>query len=150
VTPSETSDLTPRTGNFGAANRVASEANRAVNSSVDIVRGALTDNVLRFGNGSSKLLPESEAKVNQIASTLKAYPDVHATVAGYTDDSGNAEKNMALSRNRADTVMAILIRKGVSGDRLNAEGYGQEDPIADNSTATGRAENRRVTVTVER
>jgi outer membrane protein OmpA-like peptidoglycan-associated protein len=67
---------------------------------------------------------------------------------GYTDTVGSADSNKTLSLQRANSVISELIRKGISADRLSAEGYGQDDPIADNSTAEGRAQNRRVTVDV--
>jgi outer membrane protein OmpA-like peptidoglycan-associated protein len=133
-------------GKTGFANRSKDDVSRVPRKSIDTIKGALAGTVLRFGTGSLKLLPESETKLNQIASTLKAYPGVHATIGGYTDNSGNAEANLALSRQRADIVKAELVRKGISADRLIAEGHGQEDAVADNSTEEGRAENRRVTV----
>jgi outer membrane protein OmpA-like peptidoglycan-associated protein len=148
VTPPQTSRITPPSGGFGTANRVAPDANRIASSSVDMVKGALVDTVLRFDTGSSKLTPASQARLNRIASTLATYPDVHATMDGYTDTVGSADSNKTLSLQRANSVISELIRKGISADRLSAEGYGQDDPIADNSTAEGRAQNRRVTVDV--
>jgi outer membrane protein OmpA-like peptidoglycan-associated protein len=115
-----------------------------------MIKGTLNEDLLRFETGSAALLPDSEAKLDQIASTLKAYPDVHATVNGYTDNVGSAGKNLELSRRRAAIVMVALVRRGVSSDHLTAEGHGPDDPIADNSTTTGRAQNRRVAVDVSR
>jgi OmpA-OmpF porin, OOP family len=136
----------PQARDLGTANRVASDADRIAKDSIDTIKGALGDVVLRFDTGSSKLQPGSEANLNHIASTLKAHPDTHVTIEGYTDDVGRAEKNLELSRQRANSVMASLIHKGISADRLSTEGHGQDEPIADNSTAQGRAQNRRVTV----
>ena len=68
------------------------------------------------------------------------------TVTGHTDNVGAVEQNLQLSQKRANSVMAKLVRKDVSADHLTAEGYGQQDPIADNSTEEGRARNRRVSV----
>ena len=134
--------------NLGSANRVASEANRLATSSIGIIKGTLHGNILKFETGSAALLPESEKMLNQIASALKDYPDVHASVNGYTDNVGSADKNLELSRQRANSVMVALVRRGISPDRLTAEGHGQDDPVADNSTDSGRAENRRVAVDV--
>jgi outer membrane protein OmpA-like peptidoglycan-associated protein len=148
VSPSQVSRVTLPAPNLGSANRVASEASRIATDSIDTLKNRLKESILRFETGSAALLPESEAKLNQIASTLKAYPDIHITVSGYTDSVGSAEKNQELSRQRADSVVAALVRRGVSSDRLSAAGHGQDDPIADNSTSTGRAQNRRVAVDV--
>src|SRR5262249_52144238 len=104
---------------------------------------------LRFDTGSTKLRPESQQRLNNLADTLKKYPDVHMKVAGYTDNVGNPDKNVELSRQRANTVMAILVRKGVPEAQVTAEGYGEEHPIAENATPQGRAKNRRVTVETE-
>jgi OOP family OmpA-OmpF porin len=126
----------------GTANRVAPDLG-------DIVKPKLPNRVdLRFDTGSTKLRPESQEQLNQIAADLSADPDVRAKVAGYTDNVGGADRNLRLSLNRANSVVAELVRKGISPDRLTAEGYGQQDPIADNSTAEGRAMNRHVSVGV--
>jgi K(+)-stimulated pyrophosphate-energized sodium pump len=115
----------------------------------DIVKHKLPENVdLRFDTGSSNLRPESQEQLNNIAADLTAYPDIRVKVGGYTDNVGSAERNLQLSQARANSVVAELVRKGISPDRLTAEGYGQQNPIADNSTAEGRAQNRRVSVNV--
>jgi K(+)-stimulated pyrophosphate-energized sodium pump len=69
-------------------------------------------------------------------------------IGGYTDNSGDPAANLRLSQARADSVMNELRTMGVGGDRLEAEGYGDQHPIADNATADGRAKNRRVAVRV--
>jgi OOP family OmpA-OmpF porin len=69
-------------------------------------------------------------------------------VTGHTDSAGNAERNLQLSQKRAKAVVAELVRKGISPDRIVAGGSGQRYPVADNSTAEGRAQNRRVSVGV--
>jgi outer membrane protein OmpA-like peptidoglycan-associated protein len=150
MSPAQSSRVTLPAPNLGSANRVASEASRLATNSIDMIKGTLNEDLLRFETGSAALLPDSEAKLDQIASTLKDYPDVHATVNGYTDNVGSAGKNLELSRRRADIVMIALVRRGVSSDHLTAEGHGPDDPIADNSTTTGRAQNRRVAVDVSR
>jgi outer membrane protein OmpA-like peptidoglycan-associated protein len=79
---------------------------------------------------------------------LKSCPAAHLDIAGYTDNRGAADANLRLSQNRANAVVAELTAKGVSPQRLKAEGYGEEDAIADNSTEQGRAQNRRTAVRV--
>jgi OOP family OmpA-OmpF porin len=122
-------------------------ANRAIPDSVDAVKRALANNVdLKFDTGSAKIRPECQDQLNIIAATLTAYPDVHATITGHTDSVGNPDQNVQLSQKRATAVMAVLMRKGVPADHLTAEGYGQQDPVAENSTEDGRATNRHVSV----
>lgn len=103
---------------------------------------------LSFDTGSARLRPESEAQLNNIAAILTNCPNVHMTVAGYTDNVGNDEANLRLSRDRANSVIAQLVGKGASRDCLAGEGYGKESPVGDNSTAEGRAQNRHVAMRV--
>jgi K(+)-stimulated pyrophosphate-energized sodium pump len=70
------------------------------------------------------------------------------TVVGYTDNVGSSEQNRQLSQARANAVVVELVRKGTSAERLTAEGYGERDPVAGNSTEEGRAQNRRVSIGV--
>jgi OmpA-OmpF porin, OOP family len=65
-------------------------------------------------------------------------------VDGHTDNTGIAEKNLALSQSRADAVKSYIAGKGINADRLIATGYGQDKPLGDNKTAAGKAKNRRV------
>ena len=68
----------------------------------------------------------------------------NVTLVGYTDDVGSAKNNQKLSLKRAKAVKADLVQRGVDTSRVNAEGKGEADPIADNKTAEGRAKNRRI------
>ncbi len=101
-----------------------------------------------FDTGSARLRPRSQAQLDNIAVVLKGCPAVHLDIAGYTDNVGPAEANLRLSQNRAKAVVAQLAAKGVSPERLTAEGHGEEDAIADNSTEQGRAQNRRAALRV--
>jgi OOP family OmpA-OmpF porin len=122
-------------------------AQRAVPEPSEVTKPSLPSNVdLHFKTGSARLSPESQVRLNEYASALAANPDVHVMVNGYTDNVGNAASNLRLSQQRANAVVADLERRGISADRLAAHGFGEEHPIADNSTANGRAENRRVSV----
>ena len=103
---------------------------------------------LEFNPGSATLRPESQEQLNNIAAILMACPNVRLKIGGFTDNMGNADQNLRLSGDRANAVVAELVRKGISPDRLTAEGYGEQSPIADNSTAEGRARNRRVSMMV--
>jgi OOP family OmpA-OmpF porin len=104
---------------------------------------------MSFDTGSARLRPQSQAQLDYVAVVLKSCPAVHLDIAGYTDNVGPAEANLRLSQNRAKAVVAQLAAKGVSPERLTAEGHGEEDAIADNSTEQGRAQNRRAALRVE-
>jgi len=108
----------------------------------------LTMDRISFDSGSATLRPESQAQINNIATVLSSCPSIHLEIAGYTDNMGSAESNLELSRRRANTVVAQLVSKGVPRDRLTAEGFGEEDAVADNSMEQGRAQNRRAAMRV--
>jgi outer membrane protein OmpA-like peptidoglycan-associated protein len=103
---------------------------------------------LVFDTGSARLRPESQEQIDNVAAILFAYPNVRVKVEGYTDNVGGTEHNLRLSQSQANSVVAELVRKGVSPERLDAEGYGEQYPIADNSTEEGQAKNRRVSMRI--
>jgi outer membrane protein OmpA-like peptidoglycan-associated protein len=103
---------------------------------------------LLFNTDSVTLRPESQEQLGNIAAILKAYPNVHIKIGGYTDNTGDPQSNLNLSQERANGVRAELVALGISPDRLEAQGYGEQFPVADNSTAEGRAKNRRVSMRV--
>jgi len=103
---------------------------------------------LLFNTDAVTLRPESQEQLGNIAAILKAYPNVHIKIGGYTDNTGDPQGNLRLSQDRANAVMAELVALGISRDRLEAQGYGDQFPVADNSTAEGRAKNRRVSMRV--
>jgi OOP family OmpA-OmpF porin len=103
---------------------------------------------LLFSTGSATLQPQSLEQLHNIAAILKAYPATHLTIGGYTDNTGEAAKNLELSQDRANNVTAELVRLGIAKDRLVAKGYGDQHPVADNSTDAGRAQNRRISMLV--
>ena len=97
-----------------------------------------------FQTGSATLTAASFGTLNQVAASLRAYPEVRVEIAGYTDDQGALAANRRLSQARADAVRAYLIRQGVPGTQLVARGFGSANPLDSNATPTGRARNRRV------
>ena len=103
---------------------------------------------LLFNTDSATLRPESQEQLTNIAEILKAYPNDHIKIGGYTDNTGDPQSNLNLSQERANGVMAELVNLGISPDRLEAQGYGEQFPVADNSTEEGRAKNRRVSMRV--
>ena len=103
---------------------------------------------LYFETGKSVLKPSSQEQVKNIAAILKAYPNISLKIGGYTDNTGDSTKNLKLSQERANAAKAEIVKAGVDASRLDAEGYGQQYPVADNNTAEGRAQNRRIDVRV--
>ncbi|MBW8839019.1 MAG: OmpA family protein [Gemmatimonadetes bacterium] len=103
---------------------------------------------LNFATASATILPQSEEQLNNIAAVLTAYPDVNVKVGGYTDNSGDRAANRRLSQQRAEAVRRALVGKGIAANRLVAEGYGSDHPVGDNTTAEGRAQNRRIALRV--
>ncbi len=99
---------------------------------------------VNFETGKSVLLPPSLQVLDGVAESLVANPEVRVEVAGYTDNRGSKAVNLKLSQARAQVVLNYLIGKGVTADRLSAKGYGPITPVAPNTSADGRAKNRRV------
>lgn len=98
-----------------------------------------------FASGKSKLLPAAASRLRQVADALLAGdPNATFVVEGHTDSTGDPALNQRLSEERANAVRDFLIDKGVPAGRIEARGQGSTQPVADNSTAEGRANNRRV------
>ena len=75
---------------------------------------------------------------------MMAYPEVRVEIQGFTDSVGKASSNLALSQKRAESVRQYLINAGLDRARLTASGFGEENPVSSNGTASGRSENRRI------
>lgn len=101
-----------------------------------------------FDFGKYTLKPDAQVKLAKVSGILLTYPDLKLQVEGYTDNVGSDEYNLKLSQQRADAVEAFLVTQGVQPGNISAQGYGKADPVADNSTAAGRAQNRRVELVV--
>ncbi|MCD8520995.1 MAG: OmpA family protein [Saccharospirillaceae bacterium] len=128
-------------------NKVSAEMARSVPECA-VFQGRLNNIV--FKSGSSELTAPSEATLADIAAQLQRYPATQVSIAAYTDSSGNEALNLQLSKDRAEAVRRFLMGHGIASDRLSAEGYGEANPVADNSTREGRAKNRRVEFSVVR
>ncbi|CAM4047045.1 Outer membrane protein OmpA-like peptidoglycan-associated protein [Rahnella bruchi] len=105
---------------------------------------------LLFEKNSSDLDPASKDQLSNIVEILKAYPNVHIKLNGYTDTSGTDEFNMKLSQDRANAVRDALVEQGAPADRLDAAGFGSANPVAANDTEANRAKNRRIEIQVSR
>ena len=101
-----------------------------------------------FDSGKYTLKPGTQVSLARIAGIFQSYPGLKIQVEGFTDSVGGDEYNQRLSENRANTTRDFLIKQGVSPDNITAQGYGKNDPVADNSTAQGRQQNRRVNLVV--
>ena len=101
-----------------------------------------------FDVGQSVIKPQFYGSLDAVAGTLRQYDQTRIEIAGHTDSTGSAEMNQRLSENRANAVRSHLASRGVASGRMYATGYGKTQPIADNSTADGRARNRRVEIVV--
>lgn len=99
---------------------------------------------VNFDTGKSTIKPDSQPLVDQIVAMMKANTGLQLSVEGNTDNVGPAQANQTLSQARAQAVVSAVSSAGVSASRMTAVGYGQDRPVADNSTDTGRAQNRRV------
>ena len=108
---------------------------------------AKTPVVLRgvtFETGRSALKPDSYTILDIVAASLVANPNIKIEIGGHTDNTGASATNLRLSQARADAVRAYLATKGVGPERMVSKGYGASQPVAPNTTAAGRAQNRRV------
>jgi OOP family OmpA-OmpF porin len=103
---------------------------------------------IQFDLDKYNIKPEYQPILDEAVASLKAKPDVKVVINGYTDNSGTAEYNMALSKRRAKAIYDYFVAKGISASRLQSVGHGLEDPVASNATADGRALNRRVELKV--
>lgn len=118
---------------------------------VDTVKGNWFDFTnVRFKTGSSNITDESMAQLKNMVAIAKAFPSAQFKIGGYTDNTGDSVKNVVLSQKRAEAVAAQLQKMGAAkASVVGAEGYGPQWPIGDNSTAEGKAMNRRVSVRVK-
>jgi OOP family OmpA-OmpF porin len=108
-------------------------------------KGRYITHGIRFDTNSSRLKLESAPVFKAVANALDKNPNLKLEIVGYTDSVGDAQKNLALSKERSEAVRSVLVSQfGVDAARLTATGYGADKPIASNDTPEGRAQNRRV------
>lgn len=105
-------------------------------------------NNVTFDSSSSTLKPAGANTLTGVAMVLKEYPKTAVNVVGYTDSTGSRQLNMTLSQQRADSVGSALITQGVAANRIRTVGAGPDNPVASNSTTEGKAQNRRVEITL--
>ena len=127
-----------------ASNQGCPEIAKEVTEKVSVA----AENVF-FATGSYKLLAKSYKSLNDVADLMKADETLVLNIDGHTDNVGSDEINQKLSENRAIAVREYLVGKGVSASRMVSTGYGKSKPVADNKTAAGRAQNRRIEITAK-
>ncbi|MDX1270573.1 OmpA family protein [Bizionia paragorgiae] len=104
--------------------------------------------LVTFDNGKITLTAEATVALDEVAEIMIIQKFMKFHVAGHTDNTGNKAKNLMLSEQRASAVRDYLLFKGLEANRITSQGYGQDNPIADNSTAAGRLKNRRIEIFV--
>jgi outer membrane protein OmpA-like peptidoglycan-associated protein len=126
---------------------------KLAHSGVEVERHGDTINLvvpgaISFATNSAQLTPNFYTSLNQVAGSLKEFPDSTVQIVGHTDSTGPAAYNQQLSVNRANAVVVYLTAQGIDAQRMQALGMGPNQPIADNKTSEGRAQNRRVEIKI--
>jgi outer membrane protein OmpA-like peptidoglycan-associated protein len=101
---------------------------------------------IQFESGSAVIKPESYKLLNEILSSAVVAEGLKVGVYGHTDNTGDSEANQRLSEERAKSVKSYLMSKGLLEDRIEVKGYGDSQPVSDNTSASGKAKNRRVEI----
>ncbi|MDK9759308.1 OmpA family protein, partial [Vibrio sp. D173a] len=101
-----------------------------------------------FATNSTELSADGKAALGPLIAVLQAHPESNVEVVGHTDSTGAAEYNMMISKKRAAAVAAYIEEQGIDASRITASGEGEENPVATNDTAEGRAMNSRVEATI--
>lgn len=149
VTPVDTTTTTPVDTNAA----ITSGNNNAEKALADInpdnvqaldVATALNMQIINFATASANIPDANKVILDKAAALMKGASEVKLTVKGFTDSVGNAESNKKLSQKRAQAVADYLVKQGVNPAQLQSVGYGQEQPVADNTTDEGKFKNRRI------
>jgi outer membrane protein OmpA-like peptidoglycan-associated protein len=134
------------------ANAVREKLRQQLNSvlaTTESARGLIVNmSDVLFDTGQYTLKPDTKISLAKVAGILLAYPGLSVQVEGFTDSVGSDAYNQTLSDKRAETVKNFLVAQGVSPNNITSQGFGKNDPVADNSTALGRSQNRRVNMVV--
>lgn len=136
----------------GVVNRLDECPGTAAGVQVDIkgceIKEEITLEGVNFQTNSDRLVPGAESILSDAAATLRKNPTINVEVAGHTDSDGAADYNEGLSARRAQTVHDYLASNGIDVSRMTVRGYGEAQPIASNSSAAGKAQNRRVVLRI--
>ncbi|AXK38098.1 OmpA family protein [Crenobacter cavernae] len=118
-----------------------------VNRNGDQINLVMPENIT-FALNSAELRPNVRTSLDDVSKVLAQYTDTSITVSGHTDSTGTQQLNQALSERRASSVGGYLQGKGVAGARIRTVGFGPNQPVASNTSAEGRAKNRRVEINI--
>jgi OOP family OmpA-OmpF porin len=106
--------------------------------------GKIIANGIRFEVGKSVIRPESMGIINEVIEMMEDHPELSFSIEGHTDSDGDEDFNLKLSEERADAVKQAIVKAGIESSRLETKGWGESDPVSDNDTPEGKANNRRV------
>ena len=147
--------LTAREDEAARANQLAQTKSRELEVALAALQASKTDHGLvvtlgdvLFATGQADLKPGSRQTLDKLSTFLHAYPKRNVQVDGYTDNVGGDDYNQGLSERRADSVRNALTAMGIAHERILTRGLGKNSPVADNDTAAGRQQNRRVEVVI--
>lgn len=135
------------TTTFGKSKKTKEKTVERKKTAVEIAlleKGVYVSKDIQFESGKADLKQGSMEEISQVAEYMRLYPDAIIEVCGHTDNQGSNKINIPLSRQRAQTVVGIIIEGGIASNRIFAIGKGSSAPIANNKTEAGRAQNRRV------
>jgi outer membrane protein OmpA-like peptidoglycan-associated protein len=107
-------------------------------------------NNIRFVQSKAELLPESDAELNHLWEFMREHPTAEIELQGHTDNQGDFDLNLALSKQRVEAVKAFLVSKGVAAQRISGRGFGSTRPIANNNREETRRLNRRVELVIKK
>lgn len=124
-----------------------SMSNGTITNTGDRLIVTLPNDIL-FAVDDATVRPDLQRDLRALAANLQAYPNSTVQIIGHTDSDGDAAYNLGLSNRRAQSVANVLVASGVSGSRLQTIGRGEDQPIADNLTPQGKAQNRRVEIVI--
>jgi len=133
-------------GYISYAQPVVIEAGKTLIMNIDMLKkgGKINLRGIKFDSGKSTIMPESYYVLDEAVKLLKDNPKVRIEVQGHTDSVGSSSSNMSLSQYRAEAVRNYLIQHGIESERIVAKGFGESQPIVDNGTKEGQAQNRRI------
>lgn len=146
ATPTEVVASTPNAGSADAL--VGTSGLGTYLAGTEPLPRTFTFEKLNFDTAKSNIRPADAAEVNEVAATLKQYPNARIRIAGYADARGTDAANMALGKARADSVKSALVAQGINAGRIETVSGGETNPVDTNATAGGRFENRRTELVV--
>ncbi|GFE62898.1 OmpA family protein [Geobacter sp. AOG2] len=147
ITPQDTTTYTLTCNGEGGAAESTAHVAVIVPAPVPVPAKLCSPTVIdiKFDTGKADIKPRYHEELKKLADFLKEFPEARGVIEGYTDNVGGREMNIKLSQRRADSVRTYLIKHfGIASERIGAKGFGPDRPVADNKTAAGKQQNRRI------